>query len=186
MGQAAGADAEARTPAAMRYTRSDRVSFSRGRTATAQRPSGPLSRARRRRRPRAAQNNTHRIRGVMAIDNVFDYSFTLNAGKREAAAPPPVRRIVIVGGGTAGWMTALIFAQSLIPRGVEITLLESPAVPTIGVGEGSTPLLRGFFDLLKIEEAEWMPSCHATYKCGISFDGWSSKPGFERCFHPFP
>ncbi len=122
----------------------------------------------------------------MAIDNVFDYSFTLNAGKREATAPPPVRRIVIVGGGTAGWMTALIFAQSLIPRGVEITLLESPAVPTIGVGEGSTPLLRGFFDLLKIEEAEWMPACHATYKCGISFDGWSSKPGFEHYFHPFP
>lgn len=82
-------------------------------------------------------------------------------------------------------MTALILARSLIERGVRITLLESPAVPTVGVGEGSTPWLRGFFDMLGIEEAEWMPACHATYKCGIAFDGWSTKPGFERYFHPF-
>lgn len=122
----------------------------------------------------------------MTIDNVFDYSFTLRAGSTKPTAPPPVRRIVIVGGGTAGWMTALIFAQSLVPKGVEITLLESPAVPIIGVGEGSTPVLRGFFDMLGIEEAEWMPACQATYKCGISFEGWSTKPGFERYFHPFP
>ena len=49
----------------------------------------------------------------------------------------------------------------------------------IGVGEGSTPWLRGFFDSLDIEESEWMPACNATYKCGITFDGWSTKPGFE-------
>ena len=99
--------------------------------------------------------------------------------------PAPVRRIVVVGGGTAGWMTALIFARALIERGVEITVVESPNVGIIGVGEGSTPWLRGFFDSLDIEEAEWMPPCHATYKCGITFDGWSTKPGFERYFHPF-
>src|SRR6201997_4407748 len=103
------------------------------------------------------------------------------------AGPPPagLRRIVIIGGGTAGWMTALILARSFIHRGVSITLLESPAVGTIGVGEGSTPWLRGFFDGLGIEESEWMPACNATYKCGITFDGWSTKPGFESYFHPF-
>jgi len=81
-------------------------------------------------------------------------------------------------------MTALIFARSLMDR-VEITVLESPTVPIIGVGEGSTPWLRGFFDSLGIEESEWMPACHATYKCGITFADWSTKPGFTSYFHPF-
>ena len=92
---------------------------------------------------------------------------------------------MIVGGGTAGWMTAMILADALIPKASRSPLLESPAVEIIGVGEGSTPWLRGFFDSLDIEESEWMPACNATYKCGIAFDGWSTKPGFERYFHPF-
>jgi len=121
----------------------------------------------------------------MTTATLFNQTFGPQSGKNPHPGPLPVRSIVIVGGGTAGWMTALTLARSLIERGVEITLLESPTVGIIGVGEGSTPWLRGFFDSLGIEEAEWMPACHATYKCGIAFEGWSSKPGFERYFHPF-
>ncbi len=79
----------------------------------------------------------------------------------------------------------MIFAHALLRKGVEIEVLESPTVGIIGVGEGSTPWLRGFFDGLGIEESEWMPACNATYKCGITFDGWSTKEGFESYFHPF-
>jgi tryptophan 6-halogenase len=101
------------------------------------------------------------------------------------AAPPPYRDIAIIGGGTAGWMAAIILANALIARGARITVLESPAVGIIGVGEGSTPWLRGFFEAAGIEESEWMPEVNATYKCGIAFEGWSTKPGFESYFHPF-
>jgi 2-polyprenyl-6-methoxyphenol hydroxylase-like FAD-dependent oxidoreductase len=121
----------------------------------------------------------------MTTASLFNQSLAPPGARTGGAAPPGVRRIVIVGGGTAGWMTALLLARSLLARGVEITLLESPVVGIIGVGEGSTPWLRGFFDSLGIEESDWMPACHATYKCGISFAGWSTKPGFERYFHPF-
>ena len=104
---------------------------------------------------------------------------------RSTALPAHIQRILIVGGGTAGWMTALTFARSFADQGVEVTVVESPTVGIIGVGEGSTPWLRGFFDGLGIEEAEWMPQCHATYKNGITFAGWSTKPGFGSYFHPF-
>ena len=98
---------------------------------------------------------------------------------------PPVRHICVVGGGTAGWMTALLLANTSYGQRLRITVVESPQVGIIGVGEGSTPWLRGFFESLDIEEAEWMPACNATYKAGIRFDGWSTRPGFESYFHPF-
>jgi len=98
---------------------------------------------------------------------------------------PPVRHVAIVGGGTAGWMTALMLADSKFGERLKVTVLESPQVGIIGVGEGSTPWLRKFFEQLGIEEREWMPACNATYKSGITFDGWSTRPGYESYFHPF-
>ena len=120
-----------------------------------------------------------------ATATLFNYSFEVRKPAPQTHVPAQIRRIVVVGGGTAGWMCAMTLAQALLPKGVEIEVLESPAVGIIGVGEGSTPWLRGFFDSLGIEEAEWMPACHATYKCGITFENWSTKPGFESYFHPF-
>jgi hypothetical protein len=95
------------------------------------------------------------------------------------------QRIVILGGGTAGWMTANALADAWSEKGAEISLIESPDIGTVGVGEGSTPRMKIFFDDLGIDESEWMPKCNATYKNGISFVNWSTRPGFGQYFHPF-
>ncbi len=98
-------------------------------------------------------------------------------------APP---HIVVLGGGSAGWMTACLLHKEWEAHDPRITVVESPAIGIIGVGEGSTPQLKAFFDHLGIDEAEWMEACDATYKLGIRFTGWSEKPAFESYFHPFP
>ncbi|GGD52750.1 tryptophan halogenase family protein [Lacimicrobium alkaliphilum] len=94
-------------------------------------------------------------------------------------------KIVILGGGTAGWMTAMIMARHWQDKAVEITLLESSDIGIIGVGEGSTPALRQFFERMGISEKEWMPQCNATYKVGITFSQWSTREGYKEYFHPF-
>lgn len=96
-----------------------------------------------------------------------------------------MQHIVIVGGGTAGWMAANLLMQQWRARGVQVTLVESADIGIIGVGEGSTPYLRQFFARLGIAERDWMPACHATYKAGIRFPGWSTVPGYESYVHPF-
>ncbi len=95
-------------------------------------------------------------------------------------------KIIILGGGTAGWMSAISLQHKWKDKNISITLIESPDIGIVGVGEGSTPSLKNFFDDVEIEESEWMKECNATYKVGIRFDGWSSEPGFESYRHPFP
>ncbi|WP_375289191.1 tryptophan halogenase family protein [Qipengyuania sp.] len=95
--------------------------------------------------------------------------------------PPSV---VVLGGGSAGWITACLLAKEW--GADRVTVVESPEVGIIGVGEGSTPQLKFLFDHLGIEEAEWMAACDATFKLGIRFSGWSERAGFESYFHPFP
>jgi len=94
-------------------------------------------------------------------------------------------KIVILGGGTAGWMTANLFAHRWQDRNVQIVLVEAPDIGIIGVGEGSTPTLRRFFHDLGIAEHEWMPQCKATYKVNIKFGGWSPESGINAYSHPF-
>ncbi len=95
------------------------------------------------------------------------------------------KKILIVGGGTAGWLVANELDYAWGDQGVEITLIESASIGTVGVGEGTTPSIRSWFAKLGVPENEWMPRCNATYKCGISFPDWSKIPGFETYFHPF-
>jgi len=97
----------------------------------------------------------------------------------------PPRRVVIAGGGSAGWMTAIIFLHSLGRAGSRITLVESPDIPTIGVGEGTTPLFKRFLKFLGISEQEFMGACKATFKHGIEFPGWTGREEFASYFHPF-
>jgi len=95
----------------------------------------------------------------------------------------PVRTILIVGGGTAGWMAATYLATQLGATGGRVTLVESSAIPTIGVGEATVPPLVGFLRVLGIAEEEFLRRSHATYKLGIRFEGWHQ--GEDRYWHPF-
>lgn len=95
------------------------------------------------------------------------------------------KKIIILGGGTAGWMTAALLSKKWSSKGTRISLIESETIRTVGVGEGSTPKMRKFFDSLNISEKEWMPECNATYKCGIRFPNWSTRSGYESYYHPF-
>src|SRR6476469_4842532 len=83
-------------------------------------------------------------------------------------------------------MAANLLQQRWGGSGTTVTLIESKDIGIIGVGEGSTPQLKAFFDKIGVAESEWMPRCNATYKAGIEFRGWSDKPGFDHYFHPFP
>ncbi|WP_242187307.1 tryptophan halogenase family protein [Sphingomonas sp. CARO-RG-8B-R24-01] len=92
------------------------------------------------------------------------------------------RRIVVAGGGTAGWMAAAAIARTM-GRTAAVTLIESDAIGTIGVGESTIPPLVTYNRLLGIGEADFMRATQATFKLGILFDGW--KDGSDRYFHSF-
>ena len=95
------------------------------------------------------------------------------------------KSFVILGGGTAGWIAANMLATHWDRQDYDITLVESPDIGIIGVGEGSTPPLRVFMGIIGVDETDWMSRCDATYKTGITFRSWSTKPGYDEYFHPF-
>ena len=91
-------------------------------------------------------------------------------------------RVVVAGGGTAGWLTA----YSLVTRLgnlLDITLVESDQIGTVGVGETTVPTIRNFRHIFKVDEREFMRATQATFKLGIAFDNWGA-PG-ESYIHSF-
>ncbi len=108
-----------------------------------------------------------------------------------------IKKVVILGGGTAGWMTASYLAVAL-QGSVQITVLEAPSIPRVGVGEATVPnLQKAFFDFLGIPEEEWMRACNASLKMAVKFINWRTpgvgsatartleSGGSDHFYHPF-
>lgn len=101
-----------------------------------------------------------------------------------------IERVTIVGGGTAGWLVALILNRHLNQGDresrVRIALIESPNIPTIGVGESSIQNLKFTFRNIGIDEAEFIRRSNASFKLGVHFMDWSRASGSTSAnfFHP--
>lgn len=93
-----------------------------------------------------------------------------------------IKKLVIVGGGTAGWMSAALLGK-VFGKSISITLVESDAIATVGVGEATIPPLLTFHSLLGIDENEFMKATQATYKLGIRFENWGNLG--DSYIHPF-
>jgi len=86
----------------------------------------------------------------------------------------PIKKVVILGGGTAGWMSAAMI-KKLIGSAVEIELVESEQIGTVGVGEATIPPIKLFNNVLGIDEAEFLRETKATIKLAIKFENWKTK-----------
>src|SRR5581483_9940703 len=102
-----------------------------------------------------------------------------------------IKQLVIVGGGTAGWLTAAYLARMLATAtagGVRITLIESPDIATVGVGEGTFPSIQRTLRRIGLDERKFLRESSATFKQGIHFVNWQHNPGTpgrNDYFHPF-
>lgn len=110
-----------------------------------------------------------------------------------------IERIIIVGGGTAGWLTAGILASQLKgsnkqaaslqvdqdrPSPYEVILIESPDVPTIGVGEGTWPSMRSTLKGMGVSETDFIRQCDVSLKQGTRFNAWLNGSD-DSYYHPF-
>ena len=93
-----------------------------------------------------------------------------------------VKKVVVAGGGTAGWVAAAALAKRLQGQ-IELVLVESEEIGTVGVGESTIPPVALFHNLLGIDEQEFMRATDATFKLGISFEHWGLQG--DRYIHPF-
>jgi tryptophan halogenase len=97
------------------------------------------------------------------------------------------KRVLIVGGGSAGWTTAA-YLNAVLNVGeqkvAEISLIESPDVPRIGVGEATIPNINRTLASIGLDEAEFMKAVDGTFKQSIRFVNWLDNDG-DFYHHPF-
>ena len=84
-----------------------------------------------------------------------------------------IKSVLVVGGGAVGWLTASALKKK--HPDLDITLVESPKVPTLGVGESTIPPLKNIFDWIGVDEKQWLSACHGIHKYGNHFVGWNSE-----------
>lgn len=84
---------------------------------------------------------------------------------------PKIHKVVVAGGGTAGWMAAAALSK-LLGKTLDITLIESDEIGTVGVGEATIPTLITLHELLQIKEQDFVSAVQGTFKLGISFENW--------------
>ena len=94
-----------------------------------------------------------------------------------------IKSIAIVGGGTAGFVSALILKKTY--PNLRIDIIRSTKIGTIGVGEGSTEHWSVFMDYVGIQTAELINECDSTFKTGIMFEDWATKPYLQSVHSPF-
>ena len=85
-----------------------------------------------------------------------------------------IQNLVILGGGTAGWITASLMAK-VLGKNVNITLVESDKIGTVGVGEATIPPIVNFNHALGLDEQEFLQATKGTIKLGIQFENWSKQ-----------
>jgi len=100
----------------------------------------------------------------------------------QVSSTEKVKKVVILGGGTAGWMAAAGLGKMMGSQ-IEVILVESDDIPTVGVGEATIPTLLGYHRLLGIDEQEFLKATQGTFKLGIEFIRWGGND--KQYFHSF-
>ncbi|GEA13170.1 tryptophan halogenase [Alteromonas sp. KUL49] len=117
----------------------------------------------------------------MSLRIVCKFNVEDKAGMHDPSKAP-VKRVVVAGGGTAGWLSAALL-KKVIGDAIQVTLVESEQIGTVGVGEATIPPIRLVNQVLGLDEAEFIRETKATVKLAIRFENWKTQG--EHYYHTF-